>query len=180
MMTMGQVAAILDIYCDPKNTHLLQDANACQPIFGILPPAYWKHHTEVPHTMAQPLWGHMHHIPATGGLDENEGGEIVRRKRALDTASRLAATNSLEEAAEVAGEALMLRLSALLGIEEDRLDAHKPMHSYGIDSLTAIYLRNWITKVFGVEMPVFEILGGASFASAGTSIAKNIHAKDAS
>ncbi|KAI2601905.1 putative polyketide synthase [Hypoxylon sp. NC1633] len=175
MMPMSLVCTLLDIYCDPKNAHLSLDADYCQPVFGILPPSYWKHSTEIPHTMMQPLWGHMHHLPAQG--DDIKGGrdaETTRHKRALDTASRLAAAKTHDEAAAIVSEALILRVSALLGITNDSLDQHKSIHMYGIDSLSAIDLRNWVAKVFGVDVPVFEILGGATFASMGMSIGKNV------
>ncbi|KAI1389501.1 putative polyketide synthase [Hypoxylon trugodes] len=178
MMPMDLVCVLLDIYCDPKNTQLSLDGDYCQPIFGILPPSDWKHNTEIPHTMMQPLWGHMHHLPAQG--DDTEGNRDIdktKSKGTLDTASRLAIAKTCDEAADIVSGALAQRVSALLGIANDGLDQHNPIYTYGIDSLSAIDLRNWIAKVFAVDVPVFDILGRATFASVGMEIAKKIDGK---
>ncbi|KAI1371682.1 putative polyketide synthase [Hypoxylon crocopeplum] len=181
MMWMAEVYALLDIYCNPGNT-LSSKPVSCQPIVGIRPSAYWKHIEEVPFTIGQPFWGHMHHIPlpssSDGAEDSQDAADAVGHKRAMDTAARLTAAGSLAEAAEVISQALAQRISAVLGTAEDRLDLQKPMHSYGIDSLSAIDLRNWIGKVFDVDMPVFEILGGATLASAGMTIARKVRPKE--
>ncbi|KAI0383339.1 putative polyketide synthase [Hypomontagnella monticulosa] len=171
------LCALLDIFCD-TDSPLPRSVDGCQAVIGIRPPAHWKHAGEVPATMYQPFWGHMHHIPPLPGQDRQDSSEgtagMARHKRALDAAERLAAAGSLAEAAEIISESLAHRVSAMLGTAEDRLDAHKPMHMYGLDSLSAIDVRNWVGKVFDVDMPVFEILGGATFASAGMSIARQL------
>lgn len=170
------LCALLDIFCDPQSP-LPRCTIGCQAIVGIRPPVHWKHVEEVPATMCQPFWGHMHHIPALtdpqGSISGDDSADRAQGKRALEVAERLAAAGSLAEGAEVVSEALAQRISVLLGTAEDRLDAQKPMHSYGLDSLSAIDVRNWVGKVFDVDMPVFEILG-ATFASAGMSIARKV------
>ena len=71
----------------------------------------------------------------------------------------------------------MERIHRLLGTDKDRVDLERPMQSYGIDSLSAIDLRNWISKIFDVDIPVFEILGGVTFASAALSIVEKVQAR---
>jgi len=176
-----EICALLDVYCDPDGS-LARLETSCQTIIGMRPPAYWKHAEEVPATMHRPLWGHMHHVPAPPGAEgrdaEDDAAAAAGRKRAAaDAAARVAATASLTEAAEVACEALTCRVSALLGTAEDRLEPQKPMHSYGIDSLSAVEIRSWVVNVFSVDLPLFEILGGASFADAGLSIARKVQSK---
>lgn len=187
---LREICAALEVYCDPRPTdqHLPRGVSACQPVFGIRPPAHWRHLEEVPSNYSQPLWGHMHHVPPLPlvsegggqpghgdgrGADDDPSAVRSRRLRALNAAEMMA-TASLAEAAEIASEALAHRTSSLLGTPEDRVDAEKPMHSYGIDSLSAIDIRNWVWQVFDVELPVFEILGGATFVSAGMSIARKV------
>lgn len=170
------VCALIDIACDPATPYSLS-FHDCQAIVGIRPISHWRHTTEVHSTMHQPFWGHMHHFPALAGLEDDESMTAAQRKRTLDAADRLAAASSLSEGAEVVSEALAQRLSVLLGTAEDAMDANTSMHSYGLDSLSAIELRNWVGKVFDVDMPVFEILGGATFANAGMSIARKVQVK---
>ncbi len=174
------VCALLDIVCDPSNP-FARDPTACQAVVGIRPVSHWRHLEEVHATMQQPFWGHMHHMPVTPGLEESHADVktlgSAQCKRAVDVADRLKAVESLAEAAELVSEALAQRVSAILGASEDAIERQMPMHSYGLDSLTAIDIRNWVGKVFEVDMPVFEILGGATFDNAGMSIARKLHAR---
>nr|AUY61968.1 polyketide synthase [Clonostachys rosea] len=180
MMTMKQVCSLLDIYCDHNNTRLLQDADTCQPIFGIQPPAYFKARAEVPHTMTQPLWGHMHFLPSAQKSIDERGETGSRRKRARDTVSRLAETKTHEEAAVVVSDALVQQVAAIICTPDENINPQETMCKYGIDSLSAIHLRNWITKLFGVEVSVFEILGETNFVAFGAKIAMKMQAKNAS
>ncbi|KAI0415231.1 putative polyketide synthase [Xylaria grammica] len=170
-----ELCSLLDIYCDPK-TPLATDPTRCQAIVGIRAPSHWKHLEEVPTTMEQPFWGHLHHIPPLPSSDKqeenNEHHTIARNIKTLDMAKKLASAATISEAAEIITEALANRVSILLGTLEERIDRQKPMHSYGLDSLSALDLRNWIGKMLDVDMPVFEILGDTTFSSAGVSIAQ--------
>jgi len=97
---------------------------------------------------------------------------------AVNVAERMAAAaGSLAQMAEVASEALAVRVASLLGSAKDSVDLQEPMHLYGLDSLAAIDVRNWVGKIFDVDMPVFEILGRATFTDAGMSIARKVQAK---
>ena len=53
--------------------------------------------------------------------------------------------------------ALVQRLARLMMSEED-IDAHKPVNAYGVDSLVAVEVRNWITREMAVEVSVFEVM----------------------
>lgn len=155
---MRDIYALLEIYCDPANT-FSRSLEDCQPVLGIRPPAHWGHLEEVPAIFCQPFWGHMHYVRALDsevqGLDDIKDNAVgVRRKRALDAAARLAVASSLAEAAEIASEALAQRISTLLGTPVDRLDPQKSMLSHGIDSLSAVDIRNWVGQVFNVDLPV--------------------------
>ncbi|KAI1771759.1 putative polyketide synthase [Hypoxylon cercidicola] len=178
LMNVKEIDALLDIYCDPRATHSRSSVR-CQPIVGIRPPSHWKDVEEIPFTLEQPFWGHMHHLPAPSSLDGEENPDDVdgTRKVSLNVAERLAAAGSLAEAAEIVSQGLEERVSSLLGTSKEHLSEKKPMYSYGVDSLSAIELRNWVGQTFNVDLPVFEILGGATFASAGMSIARKAQLK---
>ncbi|KAI0145929.1 putative polyketide synthase [Hypoxylon sp. NC0597] len=173
-MRTREVCALLDIYCDP-NTTLSRDIVSCQAIVGIQPPAYWKTGQAISWTMEQPFWQHMHHVPRPQGQvkeDDTEAGEsCTDSKETHSIAQELASKGLLT--AEVVSQAIMQRVSTMLGIPADRIDKQKPMHLYGLDSLSAIDLRNWVSEVFSADLPVFEILGGVNFDAVGISIARN-------
>jgi acyl carrier protein len=162
-----ELCALLDIVCGPGNS----SSQSCQAIVGIRPPAHWKHLEEVPATMSQPFWGHMHHIPGPGSDELQLPGNQARQKYSLsEIGDKIAAAGSLKEAAGIVSEALADRLVAILGTAHDRLDSEKPLHSYGMDSLSAIDLRNWVGKAFDVDLPVSEIFGGLTLADAALAI----------
>lgn len=176
-MYTKEIIGLLEIYCDPRTT-LSVESIGCHVIVGLRPPAYWKDGEIVPSTMKQPLWGHMHHLPLPPGEGEEEGGMTreseTGSKNVFNVAKELLMSGSLTEAAEVISQALAQRVSAVLGTPRHSIDVQKPMHSYGLDSLSAIDVRNWAGKVLEADLPVFEILGGTTFATAGISIARRM------
>jgi hypothetical protein len=180
-MTSMELCALLDIYCDPS-TPFARDPVRCQPIMGIKPQSYTlADGGEVGFSHHQPFWGHMHHVPLGTRRDgESEAvsdSSTSAQQLLVEATARVAAAKTPAEAAEVITWALAQRVAALLAIPEDRLDTLKPMHSYGIDSLTAVDMRNWVAKTFDVDIAVFDILGGATFASAGSAIASKAVSK---
>ena len=100
------------------------------------------------------------------------------RKRAIDIAERLAAASSLAEAGAIARDALAQRIITLLGISEDRLDTQRSLLSYGVDSLSAVDIRNWVGQVFDIDLPIFEILSGTDFSGLRLSIARKFISKN--
>jgi acyl carrier protein len=66
-------------------------------------------------------------------------------------------------------------MMALLGMAVDRqLDVDKPILEYGLDSLSALELRDWICEFFSVELRIFDILGETTFNTAGLAITKKL------
>lgn len=167
-----EVCALLDIFCDPQSSSA-RSPLACQVVIGVRPPSRWKHLCNVEATMDQPYWGHMHHVPALAASPFAIDHTIGKRPL-VDLAVQIATSSSVAEAAGIASEALAQQVSTQLKTAQDRLEAHRPMHTYGIDSLSAVDLRNWVAKVFAVDLPIFDILGTATFASAGLDIARQV------
>lgn len=183
-MTSVELCGLLDIYCDPSTT-FARDAVRCQPIMGIKPQSYTlADGGDVSFSHHQPFWGHMHYIPLGArrqGESDAAGNSSTSAQQLLaEATARVAAAKTPAEAAEVVTWALSQRVATLLAIPEERLDMFKPMHSYGIDSLTAVDIRNWVAKTFDVDIAVFDILGGATFASAGSAIASKAVSKQRS
>jgi hypothetical protein len=70
-----------------------------------------------------------------------------------------------EQAADAAGiilDALLVKLSKLLMISVEDLNVSRPMTSYGIDSLVAVEVRNWLVKEAKADIPVMVILQSSS------------------
>lgn len=112
---------------------------------------------EVPLTMRQPLFRHMHQIDAS-----RAGSSDAASEQALDTKLMFTEAGSLAEAAAVVAKALKAKLSKIMGMPQDDIDLQHGVESYGVDSLVAVELLNWLAKELRAEVAVFEILGGAT------------------
>lgn len=78
-----------------------------------------------------------------------------------------------ESAVEIVTAGLAEKLSSILMVPAEDLDAERPVTKYGLDSLNAIELRNWITKELGVNLQVLQLLTSGSLTSlAGMIISK--------
>lgn len=79
---------------------------------------------------------------------------------------------SLEVAADLVCEALVKRLSRTMRIPIGDIDIGKPIHVYGVDSLVAMEVRNYITSECGSEISVLDIMGNKSIELLSQDIAK--------
>jgi len=163
-LSKSDTLAIFDYYCNPDLA--LLPISACQPIIGIRTPSEIVGiGKEIPPAMRQPLWNLFPltlNSPVEGSAKDMNIGFADRVKNAASPA----------EVADIVGEALINQVSHILGMPVENFELHKPVFSYGVDSLGAVELRNWISKSFQVEVAVFDIMGGATFAAIGSAIAK--------
>lgn len=150
-VTETQFHAILAKCCSPDI-----DASTCvdhQITVGLSPSALsrsseWLNRPLTRHLIKESLTTHedTHSSSATGVASLLQG-------------------NSPANASEVITEAFAQKLSKALGIAVSDIDANKPLHQYGVDSLVAVELRGWFAKELQAELGVFEILGGATLSS---------------
>lgn len=68
-------------------------------------------------------------------------------------------------------EGLVRKVSKALSIPPEDIDANKPLHAYGVDSLLAVELRNWFAKELNADVAIFDIMAGSSFAGVGVFVA---------
>ncbi|KAK7189138.1 Lovastatin diketide synthase LovF 12 [Paraphaeosphaeria sporulosa] len=68
------------------------------------------------------------------------------------------ATASPEEALTYTTVAVSKKLSALAYVDAETMDLEKPISDFGLDSLIAIELRNWIKREFKASLQSLEIL----------------------
>ncbi len=80
-------------------------------------------------------------------------------------------THSVAEATAVVSNALLEKLASTLSMPLEDIDAGQPMHVFGVDSLVAVEIRNWLSTNFGSKVSVFEMLGKASVAELSHGIA---------
>ena len=103
------------------------------------------------------------------GLDTNAQGGVTgcrtNRREAIG-----AATN-IDEAATAVCAALGDKLAARLNMPVDHIVSTKTISEYGVDSLVAVEIRNWIAKEIESLVPILEILANQSLLQLSAKIA---------
>jgi NADP-dependent 3-hydroxy acid dehydrogenase YdfG/aryl carrier-like protein len=90
---------------------------------------------------------------------EREG---LAPKQAVSLGNAFRAAKSDEEAMNIAAQGVLEKLSEVLTIEVQNLDVARNITSYGLDSLTAIELRNWIAKELRANLQILELLSSGT------------------
>jgi hypothetical protein len=90
------------------------------------------------------------------GQDSGSGAQI----REL-----LKQATSLDDAAAKICEAVIIKMSVLLMIPLEEISSSKSMSSYGMDSLVAVEMRNWLVRELDATLPVLELLANTSLAA---------------
>ncbi|KAE8852240.1 hypothetical protein HRS9122_02527 [Pyrenophora teres f. teres] len=106
---------------------------------------------------------------STGESDANSG--------AADTlASRIARAKTLEEAAVAVAAEITSKIMDIFMIPEAEVFPNKPMSAFGVDSLTAVELRNALATKAEAEVSIFDIMQSQSLSALAVAIAaKSAH-----
>ncbi|KAL5344841.1 hypothetical protein ACLOAV_010238 [Pseudogymnoascus australis] len=68
--------------------------------------------------------------------------------------------------------ALRTYVAAAMTASPEDIDAEKPLYSFGIDSLKAIQVRNWVSKELKCEISVFDILSSTPVGQLASNLAR--------
>ncbi|KAJ4422555.1 putative PKS/NRPS-like protein biosynthetic cluster [Gnomoniopsis sp. IMI 355080] len=159
--------ALLDDYCDPARG-VLQPQES-QLLVGAITPAHFRAQGEAPMPfMNRPMFAGLDGLSTTLQL------EVLGSKHA-DTVELFQQAENDEQRLEVVLEALKGRLARALGVSTDDIDKREALSDYGVDSLMAVELRNWVRKDFGASVSVFEIMGGKSISDVGRLLVLRAH-----
>lgn len=166
LMNLGQedLHSLLDHYCDPGRGGQLGpgDEAKAQMLVGIeRPAAIVARGLDVHHALRRPMFRHLFRMGVEAG--EGAGDEVGGHTTvAVDRPALLRAAGTTSEAALLVGEWFEAKMTHTLGLAEGSIDRARPPHTYGIDSLVAIDLKNWFAREIGAEVAVFALLGNSS------------------
>ena len=90
------------------------------------------------------------------GGGSGDGGAAGRMREVLRKAT------SFEEAAQKACEGIIAKMSSLLMIPLEDISSEKSMSEYGMDSLVAVEMRNWLLRELDSTLPILELLANIS------------------
>lgn len=89
----------------------------------------------------------------------------------MDVGALFREATDTKERAEVVVTALVSKLARALSVSPDDIDVDKYLSDYGVDSLMAVELRNWIGNDFHANVAVFDIMEGTAITTIGDLIA---------
>lgn len=146
----GELLALIKaaINLDSMDPHNRSTITGCK-LLSDLPLPWWA---------ADPKFSHVTRATQLDGGRATQNEESVGIRNSLKQASSLAQIQVIIE------EALVGKLASVSMTPTDDVDLHKPMAAYGMDSLVAVEMRNWITQEMGANIPALDFLASSSLA----------------
>ncbi|KAK7729951.1 Type I Iterative PKS [Diaporthe eres] len=166
-MEENEFHATLDYHCRPTEGPVPLARSQVLPRFWLPQQTAADGH-ELPPWRLDPLFSHLA-VSSSATTAAAEG--TTDAKKSVNHVALLTAAKSPEEAEKVVLEALLLKLSRVLSVDVSNLDAGKPLHAYGVDSLVAVELRSWIAKELKAEVSVFDMTNASSISQVATTAA---------
>lgn len=153
--------ALMTIICDP-NSPLISPEQS-QILVGLRTPADFLAKGQTPPALLdRPLFSALSRVFGTSSSGANEG-----QAAAADPAALFRAAADSEEKIKVVVGSLVAKLARAMSIAPADVELSKPLSSYGVDSLMAVELRNWIRRDFAAPLAVFDIMGGVPISAVG-------------
>ena len=124
------------------------------------------HRLASPAYFADPRFGPL----AVTSLSSSADGTAIEGA-AVSIGSRLAEADP-DSASIIVKEALVKKVANILRIPPSEVDASRPMYQYGVDSLVALEVRNWITREMKANATLLEILAAVPMETFATQVAQ--------
>jgi len=103
--------------------------------------------------------------------DSSENGQNGKGGGMGELAASIATASNFDEACEVVVKAITKQLVDIFMMDERDVDAAKSLTTYGVDSLSAVELRNMLSLRAGAEVSIFEIMQATSVNALGSVVA---------
>ncbi|KAI9640547.1 hypothetical protein NHQ30_010845 [Ciborinia camelliae] len=160
-LTPNDLTALLGHYCR-ASTGLLSPTES-QVLFGLVTSDSGERSL-----LEAPLFKYMHNVPS--------GNERPNKKDddsppIANWAALFMEAKNVTDSGAVVTKALIQKFVTALNTTI-HIDEQKPILTYGLDSLLAVELRNWLGKEFKATVTVTEIMAGATFVSVGVMVAQ--------
>lgn len=173
-----ELLGYLTLACDPTIP-----LGKSQALMGARTPAHALAEGQTPPALLdRPLWAAFSFLVGAGaGAGAGGDGSSSQQQLAPDQAAGalFRQAKDAEERTQVVLRALAAKLARAMSISPDDVESSKPLSSYGVDSLMAVELRNWIGREFSAPVPVFKIMGGTPIVEiADVVVAKSSVGKD--
>lgn len=113
-------------------------------------------------------------------MEQRMFGHLKRKEKvvqksasaSLDLNTLLSGAATFEEAVEITCQAILQQLGRLIATPVELLSAEKSLDSYGVDSLVAVELRNWIGTYLQANVQLMVLRGTGSIQKLAQIVAK--------
>ncbi|KAH9897410.1 fatty acid synthase S-acetyltransferase [Xylariomycetidae sp. FL2044] len=150
----AELTALLDLFCSPSNPEVCR-----QLLVGVQTPAdqILQGLSSIGYAQRRPLFAGFH------SQELSQMGKAAMAGSGQPDAARLFRLAPEREArAEVVVKALAEKVARAIDIAAADVDYSKTLPEYGVDSLMAVELRNWVREDFQAQVAVFDIMGNAT------------------
>lgn len=106
-------------------------------------------------------------------LDVRGEGGGGAQSEANELRSKLSAAPSLPIAADIIEAALAAKLAKAMSMAPEDIDTSKPVSAFGVDSLIAMEIRNWVFGILRATVGIFDILRSGPILQLAAKIAEN-------
>jgi hypothetical protein len=87
----------------------------------------------------------------------------------------VARATSLEQVTQHCTDALAQKVADMLSLQLADIDPSPVLADYGVDSLVAVEMRNWLALTAAADLSIFDIMQSSSVASLSAKIAQKSH-----
>ncbi|KAL4782889.1 hypothetical protein BJX76DRAFT_358522 [Aspergillus varians] len=105
-------------------------------------------------------------------LVKHEGTAHKNSSEAIDALTLLSSATQIEDAVEIVTDAILNQLSKLIATPVEMLSPAQSLDSYGVDSLVAVELRNWIGAYLQANVQLMVLRGTGSISQLAQIVAK--------
>lgn len=153
-VTEPELFALLDYYCDPVRP---ADPGDCEPTVMRFTPGV--ENSTLGYIMRKPMFRGIKAAVETGVAFPDANGAAGH---GIDFARFFASKPTAAEVASAVRDALATKLAETMLMSRDEIDMAAPIHSFGVDSLVAVEIRNWLSNELRSDVAIFHILEATS------------------
>lgn len=160
----AELMALMEYYCD-SNLPLLPQGQV-QVLVGLeTPVAVRAKGIELHHAIHRPIFRQLFCMDDSLELSSSH-------QESVNYAELLRQAPSADEAGSLVTAWFQSKVGQVLGLKVEDIDTDWPVHTYGMDSLVAIDLKNWFSREIGADIQVFLLLSNKSLATVAMEAAK--------
>lgn len=127
-----------------------------------------NHGGEFPYYFIDARFSHLRDLDVKSAV---AGRNDTKNNNAQSLYTLLEKAGDIGEAQNLISVSFLSKVSKLLLIPLEDISSSKALHEYGVDSLVAVEIRNWIFREVRTTVSVFDILSNSSISALCTKIA---------